>query len=71
MVKKSVKSDLEIVTFNCNGLANQTKLKRILLKASEIVNKGGIVFLQETHVVDTGYININFFQTVFVRTRLV
>ena len=56
--EKSAKPDLEVVTYNCNGLANQTKLKRVLLKSAEVVNRGGIVFLQETHVVDTGYVEI-------------
>jgi exonuclease III len=56
--ERKTKSDFSIVTYNCNGLAKQSKLKRVLLKASEIVDKGGIVFLQETHVVDTSYMEL-------------
>ncbi len=40
-----------ILTFNCNGLGDSRKLKRLLTKLATIVEKGGIVFLQETHIV--------------------
>ena len=41
---------LNIVTYNCNGLANIGKLKRIVSKSNKILDKGGIVVLQETHI---------------------
>jgi len=41
---------LEIITYNCNGLGEKSKLKRILDKSSFTTNRGGIVMLQETHV---------------------
>jgi hypothetical protein len=44
------KNILEILTFNCYGLSQRSKRRRILYKASAITNKGGIVMLQETHV---------------------
>ena len=47
---------LEIVTFNCNGLGNRQKLKRILTKSNNITDKGGIVMLQETHITDQNQI---------------
>ncbi len=43
-------SKMDIMTYNCNGMGNFVKRKRILRKASEIVKKGGIVMLQETHL---------------------
>jgi exonuclease III len=46
---------LLILTYNCNGLGDPKKLKRLLLKLKVLVNKGAIVFLQETHIVDTKY----------------
>jgi exonuclease III len=49
---------ITIVTFNCNGLREQNKLKRLLLKVSPIVKKGGIVLLQETHLTDTKYLSL-------------
>ncbi len=41
---------MEIMTYNCNGLGTLVKRRRILNKASGIVNRGGIVMLQETHL---------------------
>jgi hypothetical protein len=49
---------LPIMTYNCNGLGDQKKLKRLLLKLNVLVNKGCIVFLQETHIVDTKYLEM-------------
>ena len=43
----------KITTYNCNGLGDQNKLRRLLLKVNNEVSKGAIVFLQETHIVDT------------------
>jgi hypothetical protein len=41
---------IDIVTYNCNGLVNRNKLKRVMAKADVIARNGGIVMLQETHV---------------------
>ncbi len=49
---------LSIKTYNCNGLDDPKKLKRLLLKVNVLVNKGCIVFLQETHIVNTKYLEI-------------
>jgi hypothetical protein len=48
-------STLSILMYNCNVLGDPKKLKRLLLKLNVSVNKGCIVFLQETHIVDTKY----------------
>jgi hypothetical protein len=42
---------IEVVTFNCNGLGNRQKRDRLLVKANTIAGKGGMVMLQETHIV--------------------
>jgi len=44
---------LEILTYNCNGLGDQKKLKRLLNKLDKRVNRGAIILLQETHIVNT------------------
>jgi exonuclease III len=49
---------IKIVTYNCNGLGDKNKLKRLLNKLGPIVMKGGFVFLQETHLVDLKYLNL-------------
>jgi exonuclease III len=54
----SKRSKLSILTYNCNGLSDQKKLKRLLIKLNVMVNKGCIVFLQETHIVDTKYLEM-------------
>jgi exonuclease III len=48
----------KVVTYNCNGLGNTNKLRRILLKSSKIVDNYGIVCLQETHIVNTDYLKL-------------
>ena len=45
-----LKLNLTIRTYNCNGLGNVNKLRRVLNKAYLEVSKGGTVLLQETHV---------------------
>ena len=50
------KSDLEIRTYNCNGLGDINKLRRLFTKVRKEVEKGGIVLLQETHVKDESII---------------
>jgi len=44
---------LSILTYNCNGLGDLKKRKRLLLKINVLVKKGCIIFLQEMHIVDT------------------
>ena len=41
---------IDIVTFNCNGMNNKQKLKRIIRKSNTITDKNGIVMLQESHI---------------------
>ena len=60
------KSNLSIRTFNCNGLGNTNKLRRLLTKVRQKVKLGGIVLLQETHLkseeVIKLYWKMNYFQ---------
>jgi exonuclease III len=44
--------NLEIVTYNCNGLQNKVKLGRVLNKAARMVENNSIVLLQETHIIN-------------------
>ncbi len=41
---------IDVLTFNCNGMANKQKFKRIMSKCNKIADRGGIVMLQETHL---------------------
>jgi exonuclease III len=50
--------DLSLVTFNCNGLGDKNKLKKLLRKLDNLVEKGSIIFLQETHIVNTDFLKI-------------
>ncbi len=43
---------IKFITYNCRGLRNINKLRRLLDKIGKLVNKGAIVALQETHKVD-------------------
>jgi exonuclease III len=52
------KEEMKIVTYNCNGLGNKEKLKRVLNKVKPLVDKGAIIFLQETHIVDTSFVKL-------------
>ena len=47
-----------VVTFNCNGLGDKVKLKRLLVKLNLLVNKGCFVLLQETHIIDSEYLKL-------------
>ena len=49
---------LSVLTYNCNGLGDPKKLKRLLLKLNGMVDRGCIVFLQETHIVNTKYLEM-------------
>ena len=48
---------VSIITYNCNGLRDNKKLRRLMNKLAPFVNKGGIVLLQETHLTDTKYLS--------------
>jgi exonuclease III len=52
------KTNLSIRSYNCNGLWNQAKLKRVLTKVRDEVRNGGIVLLQETHIKDSSIIEM-------------
>jgi len=56
-VRKKDVTTIKVVTYNTNGLGDKKKLKRLLTKISPIVEKGGIVLLQETHLKDTSHLN--------------
>ena len=45
-----MKPNLTIRTYNCNGLGNFNKLRKVLNKANIEVSKGGTLLQQETHV---------------------
>jgi hypothetical protein len=49
---------LSVLTYNCNGLGDPKKLKRLFLKLNGMVDRGCIVFLQETHIVNTKYLEM-------------
>jgi hypothetical protein len=44
--------------YNCSGLGHPKKLKRFLLKLNVLVNKGCVVLLQLTHIVNTKYLEM-------------
>jgi len=46
----------KIVTYNCNGLGDQSKLRRLLTKVNKDVENGAIILLQETHIVNSDYL---------------
>ena len=50
---------VQIITYNCRGLRNVNKLKRLLVKSSKHVSKGAIVALQETHKIEEKFLNDN------------
>ncbi len=47
---------LSVYLYNSNGLGDKKKLRRILAKVSPIVEKGGVILIQETHLNDTSYL---------------
>ena len=55
IVKKA--TDVSVTMYNCNGLRDKKKLRRLLGKVRPIVEKGGIVLLQETHITYTEYLS--------------
>ncbi len=56
MPKVKVNS-FSILTYNCNGLGDRKKLKRLLVKLGPIMECGGIILLQETHITDMSYLS--------------
>jgi exonuclease III len=48
--------NMEIITYNCNGLGDKIKLRRLLAKVNKKVQNGAIIFLQETHIVNTEHL---------------
>jgi len=50
--KKNRKTQMELITYNCRGLKEYKKLKRLLNTCANITasNKMSIIFLQETHL---------------------
>ena len=71
-MKNNSQALFKILTYNCNGLGDRKKLKRLILKLTPIVDKGGIVFLQETHLTDTNYLKTiwkNKFETNCIKTN--
>ncbi len=49
-ITKTKPKTMEIITYNCNGLGNRAKLKRVISKSNKILDNRGIVMLQESHV---------------------
>ena len=45
------KSNLSFVTYNCRGLMDSRKLRRVFAKVGPLVDKNCIVALQETQIV--------------------
>jgi hypothetical protein len=46
-----IKPNLTLRTFNCNGLGDINKFRRVLTKLRKEVQSGGIAMLQETHII--------------------
>ena len=44
--------NLSVRTYNCNGLGNIDKFRRVLVNVRREVGHGGVVLLQETHIKD-------------------
>jgi exonuclease III len=66
------KSNVSFITYNANGLGDRNKLKRLLSKLNPLVEKGSIIFLQETHIVNTDYLKSiwkNSFRSNCVKTN--
>ncbi len=50
--ENSKKANVSFVTYNCRGLMDVRKLRRVLAKVGPLVDKNCIVALQETHKLD-------------------
>jgi hypothetical protein len=53
-----VKPNLTLRTFNCNGLGDINKFRRVLTKLRQEVQSGGIAMLQETHIMNENLIKL-------------
>ena len=47
---------VNIRTYNCNGLGDLNKFRRLLIKVGMNLKKCGIILLQETHIKDENII---------------
>ena len=56
--KENIKQNLTLRTYNCNGLGDLNKFRRLLTKLRKEVQLGGIALLQETHIVDEKLITL-------------
>ena len=56
--ESNIKPNVAIRTYNCNGLGNTNKFRRLLTKLRPEVQQGGIALLQETHIVDENLIKL-------------
>jgi hypothetical protein len=63
----SKRSTFSIPMYNCSGLGHPKKLKRFLLKLNVLVNKGCVVLLQLTHIVNTKYLEMIWKHVFFVK----
>jgi hypothetical protein len=54
----SKRSTLLVLMCDCNGHGDPKKHKRVLIKLDGMVNKGCIIFLQETHIVSNKYLEM-------------
>jgi exonuclease III len=50
---------ISVITYNCNGLQNKVKLKRLLDKTARLVDSNAIILLQETHIINEDVIKRN------------
>ncbi len=53
-----VRPCITLRTFNCNGLGDNNKFRRVLTKLRKEVQMEGIAMLQETHIIDENLIKL-------------
>ena len=51
-------SAFSVISFNCNGLGDKNKLKRLLLKVAKLVENNCFILLQETHIINSEYMKL-------------
>jgi len=51
-------SAFSVISFNCNGLGDKNKLKRLLRKLVKLVENNYFILLQETHIINSDYIKL-------------
>jgi exonuclease III len=49
---QTVSHDLAFMTYNCRGLADNRKVRRLFAKLNILVNNNYVIALQETHLID-------------------